>query len=164
MNLIPKYINLCTNIYKYIQDMQDIYKIPGGGQAAAARPGPEAQGPWYFVYISYILYIFVYILIYFATFWYIWYYSRFEVRAWTSEPLKRFEPFGHNDCNGWKQLKNTPPPIQAWLGKPAFGNSYIILVKNILSFLIAALPLNSICYWIYWIYCTYWQHTSWKMN
>ena len=30
------------NIYKYIQD---IYKIPGGGQAAAARPGPEAPGP-----------------------------------------------------------------------------------------------------------------------
>ena len=36
-------------VYKYIQDVQDINKIPGGGQAAAA---------WYFVYI---LYIFVHI-------------------------------------------------------------------------------------------------------
>ena len=32
-------------MYKYIQQIQDIYKIPGGGQAAAARPGPEAPGP-----------------------------------------------------------------------------------------------------------------------
>ena len=30
-------------MYKYIQDIQDIYKIPGDGQAAAARPGPA---PW----------------------------------------------------------------------------------------------------------------------
>jgi len=58
---------------KYIQDIQDIHKIPGGGQAAAARPGPEARAPvrpgllgagpgrrrlaaaWHFVYILYIL-------------------------------------------------------------------------------------------------------------
>ena len=33
-----------ANIYKYIQDIKDIYKIPGGGQAAAAaRPGPDVQ-------------------------------------------------------------------------------------------------------------------------
>ena len=64
--------------------IQDICKIPGGGQAAAARPGPEPPGPdrgprlgagpgcrrlaaaWYFVYILCILYIFVYIWIYFG--------------------------------------------------------------------------------------------------
>ena len=60
--------------------------MPGGGQAAAARPGPEAWVPvrprrlgagpgrprlaaaWYFVYILYILYIFVYNSIYFDIF------------------------------------------------------------------------------------------------
>ena len=77
---ISKYIKVYTSIYKYIQDIQNIYKIPGGGKAAAARPGPEAPGPdrdprlgagpgrrlaaaWY-----YILYIFVYICIYFDIF------------------------------------------------------------------------------------------------
>ena len=38
-----------ASIYKYIQDIQDIqdiFKKPGGGQAAAvARPGPEARVP-----------------------------------------------------------------------------------------------------------------------
>ena len=76
------------NIYKYIQDIQDIYKIPGGGQAAATRPGPEARVPvrhgrlgagpgrrrlaaaWYFVYILNILYMFLFICIHFDIFWY----------------------------------------------------------------------------------------------
>jgi len=40
-----KYIKIYTNIYKYIQDKQNIYKIPSGGQAAAARPGPKARVP-----------------------------------------------------------------------------------------------------------------------
>ena len=37
---IPKYINIYPNMYKY---KQDIYKIAGGDQAAAARPGPEPR-------------------------------------------------------------------------------------------------------------------------
>ena len=52
-----------TKIYtKYIENIQDIYKIPGGGQAAAARPGPEPRaraGPWGFIF-GYILDIFMY--------------------------------------------------------------------------------------------------------
>ena len=35
-----------TKIYtKYIENILDIYKTPGGGQAAAALPGPEQHGP-----------------------------------------------------------------------------------------------------------------------
>ena len=64
------YITIYTNIYKYIQDIQDIYNIPGGGQAAAARPGPEAPGPRppsrRLVCCIYL----VYICIYFDIFWY----------------------------------------------------------------------------------------------
>ena len=37
----PEYLQVYTNTYKYTQDIQDIYKIPGGGQAAATRPGPS---------------------------------------------------------------------------------------------------------------------------
>jgi len=78
MQSILKYIKIYTNIYKYmqdIQDIQDICKTQGGGQAVAARPGPDARVPvrpgrlgagpgrrrmaaaWCFVFILYILYI-----------------------------------------------------------------------------------------------------------
>ena len=44
-----KNTKIYPNIYKYIQDIQDIYKIPGGGQAAGpeprARAGPCGSGP-----------------------------------------------------------------------------------------------------------------------
>ena len=35
-------IHIFPNIYTYTQGL---YKIPGSGQAAAARPGPETPGP-----------------------------------------------------------------------------------------------------------------------
>ena len=51
------------NIYKYIQYVQDINKIPSGCQAAAARPGPEPR----LVFCIYPVYL-VYIWIYFGIF------------------------------------------------------------------------------------------------
>ena len=74
INSIPKHIKIYTNIYKYIQDIQDIYKIPGGGQAAAARPGPEARVPVrppppgrrlvFCIYLLYLVYICIYLYIF----------------------------------------------------------------------------------------------------
>ena len=40
INLIPTYIKIYQTIYKYIQD---IYKIAGGGQAAAAAVCDSSQ-------------------------------------------------------------------------------------------------------------------------
>ena len=65
INLILQNIKIYANIYKYVQDIQDTYKMLGGG-----GPG-RAAAAWYFVYILHILYIFVYICIYFKMFWYI---------------------------------------------------------------------------------------------
>ena len=56
--------------------------------------------------LSWSLYLYIF-CIYFNIFWYIWYYSRLEVRTWTSEPLKRFEPFGHNDSMYSKEIMQT---------------------------------------------------------
>ena len=44
-NLFLSTKQIYQNISKYVQDIQDIYNMPSGGQAAAARPGPEPHGP-----------------------------------------------------------------------------------------------------------------------
>ena len=51
-------------VSKYIQDTI-IYKIPGGGQAAAARGGPPGRRLVFCISFMY-LYIFGYILVYFG--------------------------------------------------------------------------------------------------
>ena len=82
----PKHVpQIYLNVFKHVQN---IYKVLGGGQAAAARPVPEPPGPdrgprlgagpgcrrltaaWYSVHIFYILYVFVYVWIYLAIFLY----------------------------------------------------------------------------------------------
>ena len=71
-----KNTKIYPNIYKYIQDTQDIYKIPGGGQAA----GPEPHGPiscisCIYLYIHVFGYIWIYVgyifgdVTFFSTYW-----------------------------------------------------------------------------------------------
>ena len=69
-----------TNIYKIYARYTGFTRYTGGGQAAAARPGPEARVPppgrrlvfcTYLVHLVYIciyLYVFQYVLIYFDIF------------------------------------------------------------------------------------------------
>ena len=76
-DVTKKNTKIYPNIYKYMQDIQDIYKIPDGGQG----PAPRRRRLVFCIYLVYLVYFCIYICVYFNIFRYIWCYSRLEVRT-----------------------------------------------------------------------------------